>query len=164
MKQVNLRLVRDEDFYQSLRRRVRERTGRGGKYADLALFLPDLVHLFVRLIGDRRVPFKSKVKIGAALAYFLSPIDLVPEALLGPVGYLDDLALAAWVLDDLFKSAGPGIALEHWAGSASLLDLMARASAAGNELLGSGAAKRLKTVFDRQRFGGSRQPDERSGV
>ena len=153
MKQINLRLVRDEDFYQSLRRRVRDRAGRGGKYADLALFLPDLIHLFVRLLADRRVPIKSKIKVGAALAYFLSPLDLAPEIVLGPVGYLDDLALTAWVLDDLFKSAGPGIALEHWAGSQNLLELMARASGATNEVLGSGLARKFKSALDRQGFG-----------
>lgn len=160
MKQVNLRLVRDEDFYQSLRRRVRERAGQGGKYADLALFLPDLVHLFVRLLGDRRVPLKSKLKVGAVLAYFLSPIDLIPEIALGPVGYLDDLALAAWALDDLFRSAGPEVALEHWAGSADLIDLFARASAAANEVMGSGAFKKLKDVYARQRFLGPRFPNQ----
>jgi hypothetical protein len=29
--------------------------------------------------------------VAGAIVYFLSPVDLVPEALVGPVGYLDDL-------------------------------------------------------------------------
>jgi len=149
MKNVSLRVVRDEDFYQSLRRRLNQRAGSKSRYADLALFLPDLIHLFVRLLADRRVPVRSKMKVAAALGYFLSPLDLVPELVLGPVGYLDDLAIAAWVLDDLFKSAGPAVALEHWAGDIDLLDLVTRVSAAAHEALGSGVVRKLKSAFGR---------------
>jgi uncharacterized membrane protein YkvA (DUF1232 family) len=31
--------------------------------------------------------------------YFISPVDLVPEALTGPFGYVDNIAVAAYVLN-----------------------------------------------------------------
>jgi Protein of unknown function (DUF1232) len=34
--------------------------------------------------------------------YVLSPLDLLPEALLGPVGLLDDLGVLAWAARQLF--------------------------------------------------------------
>ena len=40
------------------------------------------------------------------LSFFISPIDFLPEALLGPLGYLDDLALTCYVLR-LSRYCGP---------------------------------------------------------
>jgi uncharacterized membrane protein YkvA (DUF1232 family) len=45
-----------------------------------------------RLLRDQQVPFAAKlVPLGVA-AYILSPIDLIPDAILG-LGQLDDLAV-----------------------------------------------------------------------
>lgn len=50
-------------------------------------------------LGDPRVPRASKILAGAAIAYALSPIDLIPDFI--PVlGQLDDLLLvpaAIWL-------------------------------------------------------------------
>ena len=40
----------------------------------------------------------SKAKIAVAISYFMLPFDLIPEALIGPTGYIDDLVLSALVL------------------------------------------------------------------
>jgi uncharacterized membrane protein YkvA (DUF1232 family) len=48
----------------------------------------------------RAVPVKAMVSIIAAVLYFLNPIDLIPDALLG-LGLADDLAVLTWV----YKSA-----------------------------------------------------------
>lgn len=48
--------------------------------------------------GDYRgISSQALVSVVAALLYFLSPVDLVPDWLLG-VGFLDDLAVLAWVV------------------------------------------------------------------
>jgi uncharacterized membrane protein YkvA (DUF1232 family) len=39
--------------------------------------------------------------ITAALAYFVAPFDVEPEEVYGPRGYLDDLFLCAYVLEEL---------------------------------------------------------------
>ncbi len=44
----------------------------------------------------RVIPFKPLLTIVAALLYFLNPIDLIPDALLG-FGLADDLAVLTWV-------------------------------------------------------------------
>ena len=44
----------------------------------------------------REIPVKTLLKILAALIYFLNPIDLIPDALIG-VGFVDDLAVLTWV-------------------------------------------------------------------
>ncbi|MCX6742036.1 MAG: YkvA family protein [Candidatus Pacearchaeota archaeon] len=44
------------------------------------------------LTSDKRVPFFSKALLGFSLAYFVSPIDLIPDFI--PVlGQIDDLIL-----------------------------------------------------------------------
>jgi len=151
-----LKVVYDDDFYQAIRRRIKDWAagkGRGHKYLELILLAPDLLHLMVKLTLDRRVPVTAKAKLGLAIAYFISPLDLLPEAVLGPIGYLDDVAMAAWVIDSLIKSSGPDLVLEHWAGEADVISTVARITAAANELLGAGLARKLKNVLDRQHFG-----------
>jgi uncharacterized membrane protein YkvA (DUF1232 family) len=45
-----------------------------------------------RLLRDQQVPFAAKLVPLGVVAYILSPIDLVPDVVLG-LGQLDDLAL-----------------------------------------------------------------------
>ena len=44
----------------------------------------------------RQIPLRTLIKIIAALVYFLNPIDLVPDAIVG-IGFIDDLAVLTWV-------------------------------------------------------------------
>ena len=54
--------------------------------------------LLIRYLMDRRVPAWKKWVLGVLALYFLSPIDLLPGALLPVLGWLDDLAVlsVAW--------------------------------------------------------------------
>lgn len=141
-----------EDFYQTLRRRIRawlEGKGAGYKYADLLLVGPDLFHLLCRLAVDPKVPVTEKAKLAATIAYFVSPLDLVPEALAGPVGYVDDIALTAYVLNALLKSTGADVLRKHWAGEGDVLGVIQRVLDAADGALASGLWSRLKALADR---------------
>jgi len=52
------------------------------------------------------MPEESWKKSAIAIAYALSPIDLVPEALLGMFGLVDDVAVLLWGLYHLYKATG----------------------------------------------------------
>lgn len=94
--------------------------GRKLAAAQVTRAIPDLVGLARGLLGDPRVPFGSKVLVGAALVWLLSPIDLVPEFI--PVaGPLDDLIVVAIVLRHLVKRAGTEVVQEHWRGDPRVL-------------------------------------------
>ncbi|HKZ82525.1 MAG TPA: DUF1232 domain-containing protein [Anaerolineae bacterium] len=56
------------------------------------LALSRQMRLAWRLFWDRRVPFTYKLLPLATAAYILSPIDLLPDVILG-MGQLDDLGL-----------------------------------------------------------------------
>src|SRR5690349_4027003 len=58
------------------------------------------------LMWRYRVPPRGVFAMGAAAVYLISPIDLVPEAILGPLGLVDDagvLAAAALFVYKLVK-------------------------------------------------------------
>ncbi len=87
---------------------------------ELATLLPNLVRMCRTLLRDPRVPRGSKVLVGLAVVWFVSPIDLVPEFIpvLGP---LDDAVLAALVLRHLVKRAGREVVAEAWPGDPATL-------------------------------------------
>ncbi len=87
------------------------------------LALPNLLKLLARLMRDPRVPRRSKILVGATLAYLASPIDLLPDAL--PVlGQTDDVLLVAFALSHLIRTAGEEVVVGHWDGAQDILQLI----------------------------------------
>jgi len=69
--------------------------------------------LIGRLMGDSRVNFFLKLIPIAALAYLISPVDLVPGVALPVIGVLDDAAVL-WIGSTLFvELCPPNIVKEH---------------------------------------------------
>jgi uncharacterized membrane protein YkvA (DUF1232 family) len=99
--------------------------GRRSQARELAALLPNLVVLFRGLLGDDRVPMSSKAWLWFALAWFVSPIDLVPEFI--PVaGPLDDAIIAALVLRHVLRRTDRTILADHWRGEPATLDTILR--------------------------------------
>ncbi len=65
-----------------------------------------------RLFWDSRVPLWTKLIPPAALAYLISPVDLVPDVALG-LGQLDDLAVLLLGLKLFIEVAPPDVVREH---------------------------------------------------
>ena len=139
-----------KDFYQKLRIRLKEwaaGTGKDSTALKYVLLAPDFFHLLCKVLLDRRVPAREKAKVGGAIAYFMSPLDVVPEGLLGPAGYVDDVALAAYVLNSVLESAGSEVLREHWAGDGDVLEHVRSVIKAADKLLGSGAWSKIKRLI-----------------
>jgi uncharacterized membrane protein YkvA (DUF1232 family) len=79
----------------------------------LLLHLPKLVRLVARLIRDRRVPLAGKAAVFLGIAYFLSPVDLIPDFLVPVIGSLDDAAVLLLCLRYLFYRTPPAVLREH---------------------------------------------------
>lgn len=58
------------------------------------LSMTGIPRLIIRLMMDRRVPFRLKLLLPAAVAYIISPIDIVPD-FLPFLGRIDDLLALA---------------------------------------------------------------------
>ena len=103
-----------EDFYQRLRTKINKwiKSGRlykkTGKWSDhflqYLLVLPDMAHLMIKLFIDKEVPNIIKGYLLVALAYLVSPIDIVPDFI--PVaGFIDDLLVVVVFLNKIINSA-----------------------------------------------------------
>ena len=140
-----------KDFYQKLRADIKkwldEKRTNDNRWAEYILLAPDLFHLLTKLTLDPDVPASKKVKLVGIIAYFISPLDFLPEILLGPIGYLDDIALTAYVLNDILNEVDPKIIQRNWAGDRDILPLIKTIIANANNMVGSGIWKKIKRTF-----------------
>jgi uncharacterized membrane protein YkvA (DUF1232 family) len=126
-----------QDFYQRTRAKIvrwAQGAGAGKEATQYILLVPDIMALFVRLMGDPRVSAALKAEIAAASAYIIIPFDLMPEAVLGPVGLIDDAIVGVIALNRVVKAmgqAGEDVLRQYWDGDDDILevieDLLARA-------------------------------------
>lgn len=143
-------VLQKDDFYQALRRKIRNyletEEGKKFKFAEYLLLAPDLFHLLCKLTIDKDVAIADKAKLAAAVAYFVSPIDIVPDILV-PVGYLDDIALAAYVLNGILNNTSTEVVERHWSGEKNLLEAIKSILAVADTMIGSGAWGKIKGMF-----------------
>ncbi|MCK5077235.1 MAG: DUF1232 domain-containing protein [Calditrichia bacterium] len=140
-----------KDFYEKMRYKIEtwlKENGLENKYAGYLLLAPDFFYLLIKLIKDDRVPRKEKVKLAAVIAYFISPIDLIPEAILGPIGFVDDVALAAFVLNGLLNRVDEKVVKENWPGEGDILEEIQKIIEKADDLIGSGLIKKIKKYID----------------
>jgi uncharacterized membrane protein YkvA (DUF1232 family) len=143
-------MKKELDFYGKLRLRIvnwlETEKGKKNKWAEYLLLVPDFFYLLIKLATDEDIPSHEKAKLILAIAYFISPIDLLPEALLGPLGYLDDLALSAFVLNGIINNVSQEIVQKYWSGDGEVLLLIKGVIAKADEMIGSGLWKKIKKV------------------
>lgn len=82
------------------------------------------VILLVKDLGlDPRVPLRAKIMAGLAVAYLVSPVDLVPDTI-PVIGQLDDLGVVAYAVTTLLDAAGTDLVRAAWRGSPEGLALV----------------------------------------
>lgn len=142
---------RYDDFYKKMRRQIVSfLEKREFKYSDMLMLAPDFFHLMVKMSLDPRVPRDKKIKLAAAIAYFISPLDFLPEAILGPIGYMDDLAISAWVLNDFINTGDMDVLYDHWAGEGDVLASIQNVITVADKYLGQGLWERLKNKIQQE--------------
>lgn len=116
---------RERRLYDRLRDRLVEPVAKASSgIGDVLLFLPDLTILLGRLLRDERVPLIEKGIALAGIAYVVSPIDVLPAIVLGPVGLLDDLFIVAACLSRLLNHVHPDVVRGHWSGQGDALEVI----------------------------------------
>lgn len=140
------------DYYQRLRKRVTNwasSRGRPQEYAEYLLAAPDLFHLLVKLSLDGDVSWTNRGKLVAAIAYFVSPVDVIPEVVFGPIGLIDDIGLAAYVIRELMDEVGREKIKRYWAGQRHVLVLIEDVLDFVDDKIGSGAWDKITSVLTR---------------
>ena len=142
---------RADRFYDRVRGSIQEYIDRKGgvlgRTAEFLLLVPDIFMLLWRLTLDSRVTGKDKVLLGSAVVYFILPFDLVPEAIVGPIGYLDDLVFAVYVLNTILTDTDPEVLREHWTGSEDILLMIQRVLLAADTLVETNILGRIKKMI-----------------
>lgn len=136
---------RERRLYDRLRTRVvLPRSGAGSGVRDLLLLLPDLTVLLARLLRDSRVPLTSKAIAVLGVGYVLSPIDLLPSLLVGPIGLLDDLVVVSAALSRILNGVHPDVVRSHWPGQGDALEAIQRVSRWSESLFSRTVPGRLR--------------------
>lgn len=129
---------RERRLYDRVRQQlVRARPGGGSDLRDLVLLLPDLTVLLARLLRDRRVPLGAKLIALVGIGYVLSPIDLLPALIFGPIGWADDVLVVTAALSRLLNDVHPDIVRSHWSGQGDALEAIQRATRWSRSLFGT---------------------------
>jgi uncharacterized membrane protein YkvA (DUF1232 family) len=137
---------RERRLYDRLRSRVvvpRPATPSGLR--DLLLLLPDLTVLLLRLLRDSRVPRGAKAIALLGVAYVLSPLDLLPELVLGPIGLVDDVLVVGVALSRLLNHVHPDVVRSHWPGKGDALEAIRSVSEWTETQLSRGVLRRVRT-------------------
>lgn len=112
------------DFIENLRKIIQNWSqspiGRTNPWLSYIQLAPDLAHLMVRLSGEPDIPAAQKAKLATAIAYLIAPMDLIPETYWGALGYLDDIVMAATVIQDILNHVDHQTVHKHWENAADL--------------------------------------------
>jgi len=95
-----------------------------GPQAEIILLTPHLFDMLSRLLDDGRVPKEARQKICQAIAYFITPFDVLPEEIYGVEGYFDQCYLALYVLKQLQTLVPDFILAEAWEGEGAFSEII----------------------------------------
>lgn len=141
---------RGQRFYDRLREHIHSFVENKGtlaeKIGDLLLLVPDMFILLWRLASDDRVSGKNKGLLISGVAYFIAPIDILPEAILGPIGYVDDLVLAVFILNKMLMDTDPAILREHWSGHEDVLLSIQKVLSTVDSLVSEKVVDKLRNI------------------
>lgn len=137
-------------FYDRVRGKIRsfveERGERLGPAAEFLLFVPDVFMLMFRLMRDSRVSAANKALVGIGIAYYVLPIDIIPEAIVGPMGYIDDLILGVFILNKIVNETDHDVVREHWSGQGDVLVVIRRVLESADRLVSPRLIAKIKRI------------------
>ena len=141
---------RAQRFYDRIRAKIHDYVESKGaaveKTAEFLLLVPDVFILLWRLLNDARISSKDKVLLGSGVVYFVFPFDILPEAFLGPIGFMDDLVLAVYILNKIVVQTDMAVVRQHWSGSGDVLLMIQKVLNAADSLVGTDLLNRIKKM------------------
>lgn len=95
-----------------------------GKYDEFIDYSPEIFNLLTKLLGLEEIKEPERLKISAAIAYFVVPADIIPENIYGPYGYVDDIFISTFVLKEIADIVGYDRLQELWAGDGNIKEIV----------------------------------------
>lgn len=97
--------------------------------------LPDFILLLSDLLNIKKITQDERNRIFIALGYLLTPVDWIPEIMVGLEGYIDDVYVICYVLAELIGSYGIGPVADLWGGQADFHDAFMQSFKSSREVL-----------------------------
>lgn len=113
--------VEFKDFYDVIRENL---DNYDGDYEDFINHGPDLFKLLCDVLNEKEVNATTRLKISAAIAYYVAPFDIIPESIYGPDGYIDDIFVCLYVLKEIEEEMGFEFLEELWESETDLQEVM----------------------------------------
>ena len=106
-----------KDFYDVLKDNLDSYRGEYERFVDYG---PDLFKLLTEILNQKSVNSDIRLKVSAALAYYVAPFDIIPEQIYGPHGYIDDVFICVYVIKDIAGELGYDFLDDIWDGEEEL--------------------------------------------
>lgn len=95
-----------------------------GQYDEFIDYSPEIFNLLTKLLELEEIKVVERLKISAAIAYFVVPNDIIPENIYGPYGYVDDIFISTFVIKEIAEKIGYGQLQELWAGDGNIKEIV----------------------------------------
>lgn len=97
-----------KDFYDTLCENLETYSGEYESFIDYG---PDLFRTLCELLKSD-IDHSLRLPVCGAIAYYVTPDDVIPENVYGPYGYIDDIYLSSYVLRMVAEIHGYGFIQE----------------------------------------------------
>lgn len=132
-----------EAYFKMMKEECESYEGRGEK---VIRNVPALFRLLTEIYRNDRISREGRLLVVSALGYFLIPYDVIPEAVHGPEGYIDDGFLCLHVLKRMAESEDKAQLREAWKGEADIIELIGELYKEAEHLVGEDKEKILQYV------------------
>lgn len=99
-----------KNFYDTL---IENLDAYNGEYDSFIDFGPSLFKLLCDIL-EQDIPKDLRKDISGAIAYYVIPMDVIPEQLYGPHGYIDDVYITVYVLKRVANECGYDFIQKIW--------------------------------------------------
>jgi len=108
---------------------------------------PEIFKFLLQLSSFNCLTKKEKILLASVIAYFINPLDFLPELFLGALGYLDDVVAGAMFLQQILpKLSGEYIGL-NWKSRIKLLPFIDSVLINADHIVDNLVYRKLKKQF-----------------
>lgn len=100
-----------KDFYYTLKENLETYNGEYASFIDCG---PNLFKLLCDVLDEEAIDRDSRNEICSAIAYYVVPMDVIPEQIYGPYGYIDDIYITVYVLRKVAEKYGYDLLQKVW--------------------------------------------------
>jgi len=107
-----------------------------GNYNKIIDYSPILLKLLTDILNEKVLSSEHRLKICAALGYFVAPLDVIPESIYGPDGFIDDLFVCCYVLRGITNEFGFDFVESLWKSDKEFEDVLEKCYNESETILG----------------------------